>query len=232
MSLLIRYVRDFINLLFPYVCSACKRELFEGEKSICTSCLYDLPFTDFHLYADHAAARLFWGRVQCNGVMAMLYFRKGNSVQQIIHSLKYKGQTELGFVLGKMLGERLKLAAGYQEADLIIPVPLHPKKQRSRGYNQSQCIAEGISAVLHIPVNTTQLLRNRYTVTQTRRTRFSRFENMKSVFIVAEPEVLAGKHILLVDDVITTGSTLESCSEVLLNCRISKLSICAIAYAE
>lgn len=232
MSFLQRYAIDFINLLFPDLCSGCSRQLFQGEKYICTGCLYDLPFTDFHLYADHPAARLFWGRIPCHAVTALLYFRKGNSVQQLIHNLKYKGHTELGFTLGKMLGERLKLSAAWQDAELIIPVPLHPKKQRSRGYNQSECIADGIAAVLGIPVYTTQLIRKLNTGTQTRKTRYNRFENMKAVFAVTEPALLAGKHVLLVDDVITTGSTLESCAQVLLNSGISKLSISAVAYAE
>lgn len=232
MYFLQRYGLDFINLLFPDLCSGCSRSLFQGEKYICTACLYDLPFTDFHLYADHPAARLFWGRIPCDSVTALLYFRKGNSVQQLIHNLKYKGQTELGFTLGKMLGERIKLSVTCQNTELIIPVPLHPKKQRSRGYNQSECIANGIAAVLGIPVNTTQLIRKLNTGTQTQKTRYNRFENMQDVFAVNNPGFLAGKSILLVDDVITTGSTLESCAQILLNSGISKLSISAVAYAE
>lgn len=223
---------DFFNLLFPELCSACAVQLFHGERFICTRCTYDLPFTDFHLYAENPVAKLFWGRIPCRAAMAMLYFRKGTKVQNLIHQLKYKGQTDLGFELGRMLGEKLLSAADYIKADLIIPIPLHPRKLRSRGYNQSKTIADGMASVLQLPVNTTQLIRKVPTTTQTKKTRFERSENMKAVFIVLEPDKLKDKHIILVDDVITTGATLESCGQVLLDCGISKLSITALAYAE
>lgn len=232
MLLVKQLLTDFFNLLFPELCSACNTQLFQGERLMCTQCIYDLPFTDFHRYAENPVAKLFWGRIPCHAAMAMLYFRKGTKVQNLIHQLKYKGQTDLGFELGRMLGERLLLSADYTKADLIIPVPLHPRKLRSRGYNQSKSIADGIASVLQLPVNTAQLIRKVQTDTQTRKTRFDRSENMKAVFNVFAPLNLKDKHIILVDDVITTGATLESCGQVLLDCDISKLSIAALAYAE
>lgn len=229
-----RYLADFFNLLFPDLCAACGQQLFHGEKQICTTCLYDLPYTDFHLYPDNPVARLFWGRINCHSAMAMLYFRKTSKVQQLIHQLKYRSQPELGVRLGEILGE--KLLEGFTAADalpdLIIPVPLHPAKKRSRGYNQSQKIAEGISAVTHIPVGTTQLIRKRSTATQTKKNRYKRFENMKAVFSVPDQAALAGKHGLLVDDVITTGATLEACGQVLLDQGLQQLSIAALAFTE
>lgn len=230
MSTFTQYISDFFSLLFPDLCAACGKQLFHGEKQICTACLYDLPYTDFHLYAENAVAKLFWGRINCQAAMAMLYFRKGTKVQQLIHQLKYRSQPDLGFRLGVLLGERLVTAS--PRPDLIIPVPLHPKKERSRGYNQSRMIAEGIASVMHIPVGTTQLIRQRATGTQTKRNRYKRFENMKAVFSVQDSAELTDKHVLLVDDVITTGATLEACGQVLLDTGLTKLSIAAIAFAE
>ncbi|HEY0177784.1 MAG TPA: phosphoribosyltransferase family protein, partial [Pedobacter sp.] len=211
-----QFIPDFFHLLFPEYCNACGTQLVRGEKQLCIKCRYDLPYTDFHLYTANAVAKLFWGRLHCNAAMAMLYFRKGSRVQHLIHRLKYKDQTGLGFTLGKMLGERLAQSPAYHHADLIIPVPLHPGRERNRGYNQSKCIADGMTASLHIPVGTTQLIRQKATGTQTRKSRYDRFENMRSVFHVPDAASLAGKHIILVDDVITTGATLEACGQVLL----------------
>ena len=227
-----RYIRDFLALVFPNLCRACAGALVEGEKHICTTCLYDLPFTDFHLYPDNIVARLFWGRLSCHAAMAMLYFRKGSKVQSLIHQLKYQHQEELGIILGKLLGERLLLSTAYNEADLIIPVPLHPRKERFRGYNQSRKIADGIALIMEKPVSTKFLIRIRQTGTQTRKNRYRRFENMKSVFVVPHPETLTGKHVLLIDDVITTGATLEACASVLLEAGVSRVSIAALAFAE
>lgn len=236
MQKLKQYILDFFQLIFPDLCRACTKQLYHGEQQICSSCLYDLPYTDFHLYPENAVARLFWGRIHCHAAMAMLYFRKGSKVQRLIHQLKYRSQPELGMRLGKLLGEKLALsgkpATQERAIDLIIPVPLHPKKQRSRGYNQSKMIADGISSVLHVPVGSTQLIRRRATGTQTKRNRYKRFENMQSVFSAPNPAELAGKHVLLVDDVITTGATLEACGQVLLDCGLDKLSIAALAFAE
>jgi len=225
-----RLASDFISVVFPDCCNACGDELFHGENQICINCLFDLPFTDFQYCPDNAVAKLFWGRIHCDQAMAMLYFRKANRVQKLIHQIKYRAKTDLGFTLGTMLGERLSQSPGYANAELVIPVPLHKKKERARGYNQCKCIADGIAYSLQIPVQTGALVRQVATSSQTRKNRYSRFESMKSVFTLAEPEALYGKHIILVDDVITTGATLEACGQVLLDSGISKLSIVALAY--
>ncbi|SEA85237.1 ComF family protein [Pedobacter hartonius] len=227
-----QYLYDFFCLLFPDPCNACGVQLVHGEQQICTRCLYDLPFTDFHLHQENAVAKLFWGRIHCHTAMAMLYFRKGSRVQELIHQLKYRSRTDLGLRMGAMLAERLAASPFYHRADLIIPVPLHIKKERKRGYNQSRLIAEGMSRVLQVPVNTSLLVRRRNTGTQTKKNRYSRFENMKAVFYAPMPEELAAKNVILVDDVITTGATLESCGQVLLNCGVSTLNIAAVAFAE
>jgi len=220
---------DLFGLLFPELCNGCGTQILRGEEMICTSCLYDLPYTDFHLFSDNAVAKLFWGRIICGHAMAMLYFRKGSKVQQLIHRLKYKNQPGLGLLLGRLLGERLLASGNYTDTELIIPVPLHIRKERNRGYNQSKSIADGVALVLGIPVADAQLIRHRETTSQTGKGRYHRFENMRSVFSVPHPENINHKHILLVDDVVTTGSTLEACGITLLNCGIRKLSIVAVA---
>ena len=227
-----RLANDVISLLFPELCNGCGRHLFYGEKEICTKCLFDLPFTDYHLFADNRVAKQLWGRLPCNAAMAMLYFKKGTKVQNLIHSLKYKDKTAVGVKLGYLLGERLKLSEQYTTIDLIIPVPLHPKKERTRGYNQSKYIADGIAEVLNVPVSNSHLLRKLATSSQTKKSRYIRYENMQDVFQISNAEELKQLHVLLVDDVITTGATLEACGNSLLTANIAKLSIAAVAFAE
>jgi len=224
--------RDLLGLLFPNLCNACGASLFQGEKLICTKCLFDLPFIDYHLYQENKVMKQLWGRVPLNAAMALLYFRKGAKAQRLIHSLKYNGKTDVGILLGGMIGERLKLNLMYSDIDFIVPVPLHHQKLRSRGYNQSSFIAEGIAQTINIPFKEEILIRTVSTESQTRKNRFSRYENMKAVFKVAETDKITGKHILLVDDVVTTGATLEACANALLVQGALKVSIAALAFAE
>jgi ComF family protein len=227
-----RYTEDLINLLFPALCNGCGKLLYHGEQDICSHCLFDLPVTDFHLYNDNPVAKQFWGRLPLYAATAMLYFQKGTKVQNLIHSLKYRNQTEVGVKLGQLLGAKLKTNKAYQDIDLIIPVPLHQKKLKLRGYNQSEYIAKGLAQELDLPMDIKNLFRNKATESQTRKARYHRYENMQEVFGVKDIIELAGKHILLVDDVITTGATLEACGNVLLAQGIGKLSIAALAFAE
>lgn len=227
-----RWGYDLLGLLFPNACNACGTTLYYGEHLICTKCLYDLPFTDYHIHADNRVAKQLWGRLSLNAAMAMLYFRKGSKVQSLIHNLKYNNKTEVGVLLGNKLGERLKSSSLYQDIDWIIPVPLHLKKLRIRGYNQSLYIAEGISKVLDVPFSEAELIRSAATESQTKKSRYNRYENMQDVFKVVKPDQLSGKHILLIDDVITTGATLEACANELLKNGVAKVSIAALAFAE
>ncbi|MES2417247.1 MAG: phosphoribosyltransferase family protein [Bacteroidota bacterium] len=226
-----RITSDVIGLLFPELCAGCSLTLYYGERTICEHCLYDLPYTDFHINKNNPVAQQFWGRVPVEAAMAMLYFRKGTKVQSLIHHLKYKGQSEVGFKLGGLLGARLMLSEQYKAIDYIIPVPLHLKKERIRGYNQSIFIAEGIAQVLQIPVKTAYLFRNKLTESQTQKSRYIRYQNMESVFSVRQPEQINQKHILLVDDVLSTGATLEACGNSLLHSGIKKLSIATLAFS-
>ena len=227
-----RYTEDLINLLFPELCNGCGKLLYRGEEQICTKCRYDLPYTDFHLYKENLVAKQLWGRLALNAAMAMLYFKKNTKVQNLIHSLKYDGKTEVGVFLGKLMAQQLKKSEFYQDIDLVIPVPLHQKKLRTRGYNQSEYIANGLAEEMGITASTKNLLRKKATESQTKKTRYIRFENMQDVFEIKNPAELSGKHVLLVDDVITTGATLEACGNALLTSGVKKLSIAAIAFSE
>ncbi|MVN19977.1 ComF family protein [Mucilaginibacter arboris] len=230
MNLRQSYFADFVSLIFPELCQACAKSLYRNEELICADCLYHLPYTDFHLNADNAVAQQFWGRVPLEAAAALLYFTKGSRVQNLMHQLKYKNKPEVGVYLGKLAGKRLLENPIFTSADMIIPVPLHKQKLLKRGYNQSLSFAEGLSEKLSIQAEVDNLVRITGTESQTKKSRTSRYENMKDVFSVKKPEKLADKHILLVDDIITTGATLEACCNVLLEIPGVKISLTAIAY--
>jgi ComF family protein len=222
---------DFISLVFPRVCASCGNTLLRHEACICNFCLVHLPATDFHHHSDNPASRLFWGRALVHHVASLYYFHKGSRVQHLVHLLKYKGKEEVGVFLGKHYGNELQKSPLFADVDVIIPVPLHPKKLRKRGYNQSEVFARGLSQSMQAVTDNRTLLRITATDTQTRKSRFRRWENVSEVFALHQPEHLAGKHLLLVDDVVTTGATLEACVQELLKCKDVKVSIATIACA-
>jgi ComF family protein len=226
------YLSDFVSLLFPQLCSACGESLITNEHLICTDCRYNLPFTNFHLFPDNIVAQQFWGKMPLEGGYALYYFNKGGKIQNLMHQFKYKGMHQIGNLLGSIAGAQLAKNELFKTVDIIIPVPLHKKRLQQRGYNQSACFAEGLALKLNAPVENDNLVRVAATETQTRKSRFARFENMQEVFVVRNPEKLINKHVLLVDDIITTGSTLEACGTELLKIDGVKLSVATIAYAE
>jgi ComF family protein len=232
MKLQAGYLADFVSLLFPELCKACGESLVAGEDLLCIDCRYNLPFTDFHLKADNLVAQQFWGKINLEAAYAMLYFTKGGKIQHLMHQFKYRGIQNIGNLLGNIAGGQLNKNPVFSSADLIIPVPLHKSRLRKRGYNQSANFAEGLAEKLNIPVDEHNLVRIRATETQTHRSRFSRFENMQQVFALTNTESLINKHVILVDDIVTTGSTLEACGTELLKVEGLKLSIATIAYAE
>jgi ComF family protein len=223
---------NLISLLFPDLCSGCSKHLNRGESGICSSCLYRLSYTDHYLHKDNRVAKHFWGKVPFHAAMALLRYKKGSRVQRIIYNLKYNGRPEVGVKLGIMMAERLLISEFYRDVELIIPVPLHKSKERKRGYNQSAYIAEGLSKILDIPVIGKALIRNMATDSQTLKGRYGRHENMQQAFSVVKPGELRGKHILIVDDVVTTGATITACAIELQQCGIRKLSIAVAACAE
>lgn len=231
MNLIATYLKDFGSLIFPEICHACGNSLVATEKHFCTICIYQLPYTNYHLNPDNKIAKQFWGRVHVNSATAFLYFNKAGKVQNIMHQLKYNNQPQVGVEIGRMYAEQLKAQPTYALAEAIIPVPLHPKKLLKRGYNQSEEFAIGLSEILNIPVKTDILYRDKAAESQTTKSRGSRFDNMKTVFKAHQNEY-SFKNVLLVDDTITTGATLEACTFALQDIGIETINIVGIAYAE
>lgn len=229
---LTHYLHDFLSLFFPELCAGCGTNLFKNEQVICTRCIYHLPLTNFHKDPVNKLAKQLWGRFVFRQACSYVYFRKGGRVQNIMHQLKYNKRPEAGFRMGQLYAYALNASDEWQKPDLIIPVPLHPGKLKKRGYNQSESISEGLASVFHIPVLTDHLTRIENTETQTRKSRFVRYENLKSAFHCKDEVSLADKHILLVDDVMTTGATLEACAAVLLGVEGTVISIVTVAFTE
>jgi ComF family protein len=221
---------DFLQFFFPDLCVACGQILNKQEKVLCAQCFYHIPRTDFHKDLENPVSQLFWGRVKIEHTGSFFYFNKGSIYQPLIHKLKYSGRRDIGVEMGKAYGSELRKTV-FASADMIIPVPLHPKKLKKRGYNQSEMIARGLSLSLSLPVNTSFLYRGESTETQTRKSRFDRFRNVEGKFLIRDGEGLEGKHVLLADDVVTTGSTLEACASAVLEVRGTKVSILTLAVA-
>ena len=232
MNAIVRYTQDFISLFFPRLCAACATSLVNNEGVVCTHCLYQFPYTNFHLQDDNPVARQFWGRLNFGWAGAFVYFNQKSAVQRAIHQLKYNNKREVGTFLGSLYAEQLTELLREHPADVIVPVPLAVSRQRKRGYNQSECIARGMATVLHLPVDTLSLKRMKLTDTQTRKGRFSRLANMNEAFVATAGPSLEGKSILIVDDVITTGATIESCALALQEIPGVKISIAALAYVR
>lgn len=222
----------FISLLFPRYCVVCNSVLCKGEEYICMRCNMDMPRTNYHQITDNQMEQLLWGRVEVERATAWFFYTKGSPYNSLIHQLKYKGQKEIGCMAGRYLASEIKCSTFFNDIDFIVPVPLHPKRLRTRGYNQSEQIARGISDITGIPVRTSLIVRKKNTQTQTRRSRYTRIENMEEVFQLTSSDENEGKHILLVDDIVTTGATIVSCANALQqegNIRISIISLGFVA---
>ena len=211
------WLNSILNLFYPRVCAACGEALLKDEETVCLKCRYLLPKTGYERNPDNPLAQIFYGRVKFHAVTACFFFSKQGKVQHLIHELKYKGNKEAGVFLGQQLGESIKDVPLFQGIDYLIPVPLHPKREKQRGYNQSLMIAQGIHEVTGIAIGDKYLVRAVYTVTQTKKSAEERFKNVKDIFEVKFADELKRKHVLLIDDVLTTGATLESCAHQLEN---------------
>lgn len=231
MNWISKHIKPVFQLLYPNLCDSCGVELVLNEHMVCIACWNDLPKTHFYLDSKNLLAQKFWGRVPLQHAISTYYFNKSSKVQELMHSLKYRGNTELGILLGNKMGESLLKSSWIQEIDMLVPVPLSEKKQSQRGYNQSAFLCQGISEITNLPVSQTSLVRIKNTKTQTKMNTAERFENVSNAFHVKELSHLENKHILLVDDVVTTGATLEVCADALLKVPNVKLSIITLAYA-
>jgi ComF family protein len=220
---------DFISLIYPINCLSCGEILNKNEKHICLRCKYKLPKTDFHKFSENPVSKLFWGRIGIQSAAAYYYFNKGGGVQHLLHAIKYRGEKEAANEIGMMYGTELKDSPFFNTVDLILPVPLHPKKKKLRGYNQSDFIAEGIANGMGKAFNPDLLARNAANESQTRKSRFVRWENVESIFDVVDKSAVEGKHVLIVDDIITTGATIEASAQCVQNLNGTKVSIAALA---
>jgi ComF family protein len=223
---------SLINLFFPRACAGCNSFLLSDEKVICTSCRHEIPLTNHHKTKNNEAFTKFYGRVDVKFAAALFYFHKKGIVQEMIHKLKYKGHQEIGEAIGNWYAEELKSIEELTDVDYIIPIPLHKKRLKERGYNQVTTFGESLSKNLNIKYNDIILVRNVYSKTQTKKTFLGRSEVVERIFGVQFDESHHNKHFLLIDDVITTGSTLEACSRELLEIPGSKVSIVCMAMTQ
>ena len=221
------------HLVYPRLCEGCSKPLLAEEEVLCLTCnVYHLPRTAYHHIADNETAMRFAGRVRLERATSFAYFTPDGLLQHLLHRLKYDGKQYIGTYLGKQLGYDLVQIDWQKGIDAIIPVPLHPEKEAARGYNQSKLLAEGMGDVLGLPVITTALQRIKNTESQTQKTREERIENMQDAFVVADAAAIAGKHLLLIDDVLTTGATLEACALALKTVPEVCISIATVGIAS
>jgi len=225
-------LRDLFHLFLPNNCKACTSGLRQGEHFICFHCIAQLPKTNYHTQTNNPVQRILWGRVHFQKATSWLHYSKGGLVQRLLYELKYNNQQQLGVHLGELLGMDLQSANFFDEMDLVIPIPLHVKKQFKRGYNQSVRIAEGISKVANLELDNTSVIRKIENPTQTRKSRMSRWENVSEIMEVINEDALKGKHILLLDDVITTGSTIEAMTSVMETIPKIKISVLTLCWAS
>ncbi|HEX2532744.1 MAG TPA: ComF family protein [Chitinophagaceae bacterium] len=219
-----------LHLLYPQVCAGCGSDSLTPSHPLCAACLDTLPETGFHPLSPNLVEKVFWGRLPLAGATAHFYFSKGARIQQLMHAFKYGGRQELGQYLGALMGRQLAEVARFRSVDALVPLPLHPARERRRGFNQAAVLCNGLASVLDKPVLAGAVRRGRATATQTRMSRVQRWENMEGRFS-AQAEGLAGKHLLLVDDVVTTGATLEACGRALLEAAPCTLSIATLCFS-
>lgn len=227
-----KYLKDVIHLFYPKICITCNTELLQTEKIVCTLCRHDLPIICYNDYKDNKIKRSFYGRIPIENAISFLFYRKESKTKNLIHALKYNGRQEVGSFLGSWFGTILKESNQFDSINYIIPVPLHAKKEKLRGYNQLTTFGKSLAKQLSKKYLPNILIRVSSSKTQTFKGRFERFSYNKTKFDITNYTLLDNKHILLIDDVITTGATLESCCNELLKSKNIKISIATIAYTE
>ncbi len=220
-----------LHLAFPQLCASCGSDVLPKNQLLCLPCLEALPQTHFHLHQSNPIEKIFTGRLPLQHVTSQYYFTKESGLQHLLHQMKYKGAKELCMYMGKLMGQQLAQSPWIGEINALVPLPLFAQRQRQRGYNQSALLCDGIAEVLQKPVLREVVIRSTATESQTRKNRVERWQNMEGVFDIADTSKIKGKHLLLVDDVVTTGATLESCGRALLNAEATRLSIATLCFS-
>lgn len=224
--------QDFLAILYPNLCLACGKNQIPKKEITCVSCIYFLPATNFHELADNSFEERFWGRIPVQAGASLYHFTKEGRTRRLMHQLKYKGKKIIGSHLGRQYGNILAQAARFKDVELIVPVPIHPRRRKVRGYNQSDYFAQGLADILKIPCAKEGLIRINHGKSQTKKTRIERFKSVENAFAVNHKTLLSHKHILLVDDVLTTGATLEACARKILELPNTRVSMATMAFAN
>jgi ComF family protein len=227
------WIDGLLALFYPETCMNCQEALNQYERYLCRPCISRLPLTGFENQPDNPVVQTFWGRTQVHFAASIYHYRKGETLQGLIGRLKYQGDPLTGVFLGQLAGKTLRKAKGFPRPDYLIPVPLHPRRQRKRGYNQCEMIARGLSEILSIPIETSLLKRAVFNPSQTRKGRYERWENVEGIFQTTYPiDQFHHKHLLLVDDILTTGATLEACCAALSQIPGATISVVTVGYAS
>ena len=221
-----------LHVFFPHICEGCGSDVLNENNILCSRCFSSLDETKFESIPNNPIEKIFIGRLKIEEATSLIYFAKQSVIQRLIHQLKYKHNKEVGLFLGKLLGTRILHSPRFKNIDYLIPIPLHPKKEKLRGYNQSHLICKGMQEGLKIPIDTNVLRRTENTDSQTKKTRIQRWKSMEGKFLLQNYHHLKNKNILLIDDVITTGNTFESCGNALLSIEGLKISIASVCYAK
>lgn len=222
---------DLEGIFLPRRCAGCDQGLMGGERSICSDCVEDLPRLRAYDDPDNKVEQVFKGRVPLQAASAFLQFTKDGTVQHLLHHLKYRGDVEVGLELGRRMAEEAMRSPRFAGVDVLLAVPLHRRKEKQRGFNQAQVLVDGMRQVWPLPKLDTGLLRVVHTSTQTKRSRLARWTNVKAAFQLSDPAALSGAHVLLVDDVVTTGATLEGCAVALAEVPGIRISVLTCACA-
>ena len=223
--------QSLLHLFFPQTCAGCGSDAIDKEQLLCLRCLQQLPVTDFYPHQGNATERMLMGRFRFLHAASYLFYTQGSVIQRLMHQFKYRQRKDIGHFFGKRMAEAMQQSNRFTGINALVPLPLHPRKEKQRQYNQATILCEGISQQLHLPILTSAVTRISTAGSQTSRNRTDRWENINGSFVLSNPHQLANRHILLVDDVITTGATIEACSRELLRAGIASLSICTLACA-
>lgn len=227
-----KWFTDFSHLFYPHTCAGCGNDLLEEDQTVCLHCYSNLPETGFFGLQNNPIEKIFYGRLPVSSAAAGYYFTKSAVLQRLIHQLKYRGNQEVGRQLGRWLGLQLKNSGRFTSIDALLPLPLFPEKEKKRGYNQSTVLCEGIADMIHLPILNEIVHRKRYTDTQTKKGRSERWVNVDGSFEISNPSALQNKHLLLVDDVITTGASMEACGHAILQAESAQLSMATLAWSS